>query len=105
MFLHVLADTMGSVFVIISALCIRFFNWSYADPLCSVGAPRRRWAAQLTPADAAAAVHPHLRLGAAAAKVVRHGAAAAMPGDAGRQAPELVPAGAPAPRAARRRAA
>ena len=36
MFLHVLADTMGSVAVIISALLIRSFGWHWADPLCSL---------------------------------------------------------------------
>jgi len=36
MFLHVLADTLGSVAVIISALCIRYLGWTYADPVCSV---------------------------------------------------------------------
>jgi cation diffusion facilitator family transporter len=36
MFLHVLADTMGSVAVIISALLIDNFGWHWADPLCSL---------------------------------------------------------------------
>ena len=36
MFLHVLADTLGSVGVIISTLLIQYFDWSIADPLCSM---------------------------------------------------------------------
>lgn len=35
-FLHILADTMGSVGVIISSLLIRFFGWNIADPICSM---------------------------------------------------------------------
>jgi zinc transporter 5/7 len=35
-FLHILADTLGSVGVIISSLLIRFFNWHIADPICSM---------------------------------------------------------------------
>ena len=35
-FLHILADTMGSVGVIISSLLIRFFDWHIADPICSM---------------------------------------------------------------------
>lgn len=35
-FLHILADTMGSVGVIISSLLIRFFGWHIADPICSI---------------------------------------------------------------------
>lgn len=35
-FLHVLADTLGSVGVIISALLIRLFDWHVADPICSM---------------------------------------------------------------------
>ncbi|RNA01757.1 zinc transporter 7 [Brachionus plicatilis] len=35
-FLHILADTMGSVGVIISSLLIRFFDWHIADPICSI---------------------------------------------------------------------
>ena len=35
-FLHVLADTLGSVGVIISTLLIRQFNWSGLDPLASI---------------------------------------------------------------------
>ena len=33
-FLHVLADTLGSVAVIVSAVCIKFFGIYVADPLC-----------------------------------------------------------------------
>ena len=32
-FLHVLADTLGSVGVIISSLLIHFFGWHIADPV------------------------------------------------------------------------
>ncbi|XP_048255901.1 zinc transporter 5-like [Haliotis rufescens] len=35
-FLHVLADTMGSVGVIISTLIIENFGWNVADPICSL---------------------------------------------------------------------
>ncbi len=35
-FLHVLADTMGSVGVIISTLLIQQFGWYIADPICSI---------------------------------------------------------------------
>jgi cation diffusion facilitator family transporter len=35
-FLHVLADTLGSVFVIISTLLIQWFGWKWVDPLCSL---------------------------------------------------------------------
>ncbi|EQC26448.1 hypothetical protein SDRG_15729 [Saprolegnia diclina VS20] len=34
-YLHVLADTLGSVGVIVSSLCIDAFGWLYMDPLCS----------------------------------------------------------------------
>uniref|UniRef100_A0A5S6QDS9 Proton-coupled zinc antiporter SLC30A5 n=1 Tax=Trichuris muris TaxID=70415 RepID=A0A5S6QDS9_TRIMR len=34
-FLHVLADTLGSVAVIISTLLIHHFGWFVADPICS----------------------------------------------------------------------
>ena len=34
-FLHVLADTLGSVAVVISTLLIHFFGWSGFDPLAS----------------------------------------------------------------------
>lgn len=36
MFLHVLADTMGSVGVIISSLLIQQYGWYIADPICSL---------------------------------------------------------------------
>ena len=35
-FLHVLADTLGSVSVIISSFLIEQFGWHLADPLCSL---------------------------------------------------------------------
>lgn len=35
-FLHVLADTLGSVGVITSSLLIEHFGWFIADPICSV---------------------------------------------------------------------
>ncbi len=35
-FLHVLADTLGSVGVIVSSLLIENFGWNIADPLCSL---------------------------------------------------------------------
>ncbi|XP_046845408.1 zinc transporter 7-like [Xenia sp. Carnegie-2017] len=35
-FLHVLADTLGSVGVIISAGLIKMFGWMLADPICSL---------------------------------------------------------------------
>ena len=35
-FLHVLADTLGSVGVIISSLLVQYFGWLIADPLCSL---------------------------------------------------------------------
>ncbi|XP_032809518.1 proton-coupled zinc antiporter SLC30A5 [Petromyzon marinus] len=35
-FLHVLADTLGSVGVIVSSLLIRQFGWLAADPICSL---------------------------------------------------------------------
>ena len=35
-FLHVLADTLGSVGVIISTLFIENFGWTIADPICSL---------------------------------------------------------------------
>lgn len=35
-FLHVLADTLGSVGVIISSLLIQNFGWNIADPICSL---------------------------------------------------------------------
>jgi len=35
-FLHILGDTLGSVGVIISSLCIEYFSWTIADPICSI---------------------------------------------------------------------
>ena len=35
-FLHILADTLGSVGVIISAFLMSQFGWMIADPLCSM---------------------------------------------------------------------
>lgn len=35
-FLHILADTLGSVGVIISSLLIEWFGWLSADPICSM---------------------------------------------------------------------
>ena len=35
-YLHILADTLGSVGVIISTLLIEYFGWFIADPLCSL---------------------------------------------------------------------
>ncbi|GAB1606164.1 zinc transporter 5-like [Argonauta hians] len=35
-FLHVLADTLGSVGVIVSSILIENFGWNVADPICSV---------------------------------------------------------------------
>eukprot|EP00794_Sanderia_malayensis_P009563 gene9563-10551_t len=35
-FLHVVADTLGSVGVIISSLLIQQYNWYIADPICSL---------------------------------------------------------------------
>ncbi|KAK0426008.1 hypothetical protein QR680_009500 [Steinernema hermaphroditum] len=35
-FLHVLADTLGSVFVIISTLLIQWLGWKWVDPFCSL---------------------------------------------------------------------
>ncbi|EDV26516.1 uncharacterized protein TRIADDRAFT_22061, partial [Trichoplax adhaerens] len=35
-FLHVLADTLGSVGVIVSSLLIQTFGWLIADPICSL---------------------------------------------------------------------
>jgi len=34
-YLHILADTLGSVGVIISSLLIQIFGWTTADPICS----------------------------------------------------------------------
>ena len=35
-FLHVLADALGSVGVVVSSILIRYFGWSIADPICSL---------------------------------------------------------------------
>ncbi|ELU06402.1 hypothetical protein CAPTEDRAFT_112400 [Capitella teleta] len=35
-FLHILADTLGSVGVIVSSLLIHYFGWMVADPICSM---------------------------------------------------------------------
>lgn len=35
-FLHILADTLGSVGVIISSLLMQMFGWMIADPICSM---------------------------------------------------------------------
>ena len=35
-FLHVVADTLGSVGVIVSSLLIETFGWNIADPICSL---------------------------------------------------------------------
>ena len=35
-FLHILADTLGSVGVIISTVLIENFGWIIADPICSL---------------------------------------------------------------------
>lgn len=35
-FLHILADTLGSVGVIISAILMHMFGWMIADPICSM---------------------------------------------------------------------
>lgn len=35
-FLHILADTLGSVGVIISAVLMQMFGWLRADPICSM---------------------------------------------------------------------
>lgn len=35
-FLHIVADTLGSVGVIISAILMNQFGWMIADPICSI---------------------------------------------------------------------
>lgn len=35
-FLHILADTLGSVGVIVSAILMQIFGWMIADPVCSI---------------------------------------------------------------------
>ena len=34
--MHILGDTLGSVGVIISSLCIEYLGWTIADPICSI---------------------------------------------------------------------
>lgn len=34
--LHIIADTLGSVGVIISSLLVQYFGWMRADPICSI---------------------------------------------------------------------
>jgi zinc transporter 5/7 len=36
MFLHILADALGSIGVIISCVLIRLFDWRSSDPICSI---------------------------------------------------------------------
>lgn len=36
MFLHILADTLGSVGVICSSICVEYLDWKAADPICSL---------------------------------------------------------------------
>lgn len=36
-FLHILADTLGSIAVIISALMIKYYQIYVADPICCFG--------------------------------------------------------------------
>ena len=35
-FLHILADALGSVGVVVSSILIKYFGWHVADPLCSL---------------------------------------------------------------------
>jgi Co/Zn/Cd efflux system component len=35
-YLHVLADTLGSAGVIISSICVEYRGWVIADPICSL---------------------------------------------------------------------
>ena len=35
-FLHILADTLGSVGVIVSAILMYLWGWMIADPICSI---------------------------------------------------------------------
>ena len=35
-FLHILADTLGSAGVIVSTLLMHYFGWMIADPICSL---------------------------------------------------------------------
>uniref|UniRef100_A0A7I4FRS0 Cation efflux protein transmembrane domain-containing protein n=1 Tax=Physcomitrium patens TaxID=3218 RepID=A0A7I4FRS0_PHYPA len=36
MFLHILADTLGSIGVVVSSLLIQYKGWYFADPICSI---------------------------------------------------------------------
>ncbi|KAG0594318.1 hypothetical protein M758_UG066300 [Ceratodon purpureus] len=36
MFLHILADTLGSIGVVVSTLLIQYQGWYFADPVCSI---------------------------------------------------------------------
>ena len=36
MFLHILADTLGSLGVIVSSILIELYGWTWADPICSL---------------------------------------------------------------------
>lgn len=36
MFLHILADTLGSIGVVVSTLLIQYKGWYFADPVCSI---------------------------------------------------------------------
>lgn len=35
-FLHIMADTLGSVGVVISTLCVKYFGWEIVDPITSI---------------------------------------------------------------------
>lgn len=35
-YIHILADALGSVSVLISAFLIRYYNLNFTDPLCSL---------------------------------------------------------------------
>ena len=35
-FLHILADTLGSVGVVVSSYLIKHYNWRIADPICAI---------------------------------------------------------------------
>ena len=37
LFLHIIADALGSVGVIISAVCVKYYEMTIADPICSLG--------------------------------------------------------------------
>jgi len=34
-YIHILADALGSVSVLISSFLIRYYDWNFTDPLCS----------------------------------------------------------------------